>query len=505
MERLSRRDALRSSVALGALGVAAGALGGCSKVIQHTMSARREPEAVSLPEVGDLTPTVRLLNRAAFGPAPGDVARVEKMGAEAWLQEQLNAPTDDSQETPGLQIRLATIDAIHADGYELRDIQDVKLHRQLQQATLLRAIYSPWQLRERMVDLWTNHFNIYAKKTDGYTTPFKAVDDTKVIRAHALGSFPEMLRASAKSPAMLSYLDNQENRKGVANENYARELLELHTLGVDGGYTQKDVQEVARCLTGWTIEDRPFWKILRDKEKENPFRSRGTFYFNEDLHDKGEKIVLGHRIPAGGGMEDGEKVLEIVALHPSTARFIAMKMVRYFYGTEDSATIESLAQVYQKTKGDIKAMLTHLLVPLAKDPPPSGFAPTMKRPYDFLVAALRATDANTDADKALQDHLERMGQPLFLWPMPDGYPDRTEAWTGSLLARWNFAIRLLANQIEGTKVEVDDKADTDTLLERTFARRATDPVLADLRNALAKHKPGESLALMLCSPAFQWR
>jgi hypothetical protein len=225
------------------------------------------------------------------------------MGREAFVDEQLH-PTDASEpQILTLRLRGMVGEARDSGAWDLQDLPERDVLRQLSQAALLRAVYSHWQLRERLVDLWTNHFNIYARKNRGaYYTP---TDQANVIRAHALGTFPDLLRASARSPAMLGYLDNEANRKGVPNENYARELLELHTLGVNGGYTQRDVREVARCLTGWTIEDRFL-------------RRRGTFRFAAERHDNGEKIVLGHRIPAGGGEGDGERVLDIVCAHPST-------------------------------------------------------------------------------------------------------------------------------------------------------------------------------------------
>jgi uncharacterized protein (DUF1800 family) len=264
--------------------------------------------------------------------------------------------------------------------------------------------------------------------------------------------------------------------------------MELHTLGVDGGYTQKDVQEVARCLTGWTIEDRFM-------------QPRGNFRFDKDLHDDGAKVVLGHRIPPGGGERDGEMVLDILAKHPSTARFIARKMVRYFYGEEDAPLIAETTEIYQKTTGDIKAMVKHLMT----TPRLLTAPPTMKRPFDFIVSTLRATNANTDGHKNVQDYLDRMGQPLFQWPMPDGYPDKTVAWTGSLLTRWNFTIALLQGEVNETSVPDLKKADKDALLEQVFARRKDDPLLANLRAAIAVHTPKEALGLMLASPAFQWR
>jgi uncharacterized protein (DUF1800 family) len=462
--------------------------------VRRTVPARRKPETIALPAPGDLSPAVRLLNRAAFGPAPGDVARVTNMGLAKYVDEQLNAPTDDDSEDIGLRLRLGTIDALHHSADELRDFDDEELLRELQQAAILRATYSPWQLRERMVDFWSNHFNIYARK--GYGVSFKAVDDLNVIRKNALGTFPELLKASATSPAMLAYLDNQQNRRkdgmgGGANENYARELMELHTLGVDGGYTQKDVQEVARCLTGWTIED-------------GFLKQRGTFLFNADLHDDGPKTVLGRTIPPGQGQRDGELVLDILCEHPSTAKFISTKMVRYFYGTEDEAAIRSTAAVYIKTKGDIKAMMRHLLL----SPDLLAAPPAMKRPFDYIVSTLRATNAETDGGPNIQQYLAKMGQPLFQWPMPDGYPDKTAAWTGSLLARWNFISALSKSGIERTSIpKPEKKPNPDELIEMLLGRRATDPALAALRTAVLAHadKPLEVGVLILSSPAFQWR
>jgi uncharacterized protein (DUF1800 family) len=289
---------------------------------------------------------------------------------------------------------------------------------------------------------------------------------------------------------MLGYLDNQKNQKGVANENYAREIMELHTLGVDGGYTQKDVQEVARCLTGWTVED-------------GFLHAHGTFLFDEDRHDDGEKVVLGHRIRPGGGERDGDKVLTILATHPSCARFISKKLVRYFYGYEDADRIAETAAIYQKTDGDIQAMVKHLLTHPALLTAP----PALKRPFDFAVAALRATEAETDGKTGVIEHLAKMGQELFQWPMPDGYPDKTVAWTGSLLARWNFATALMQGQVGGTAIELPKGATVDTLIARLLGRRADDPTLADLRAALLTHAgaPADVAALLLASPAFQWR
>jgi uncharacterized protein (DUF1800 family) len=314
---------------------------------------------------------------------------------------------------------------------------------------------------------------------------------------------------------MLSYLDNQVNRRrdpktgAGANENYARELMELHSLGVHGGYTQKDVQEVARCLTGWTVENRFL-------------RARGTFRFDPDLHDDGPKTVLGVTIPAGGGKSDGDRVLEILAKHPSTARFISAKLCRYFLGVEDEAWTKKLAALYLQTDGDIPSMLHPLLLSDALLESP----PILKRPFDFVVSAMRALSTDMQSSLPVQEHLAQMGQALYQWPMPDGFPDRTSAWTGSLLARWNFAFALATNGLPGTQVDAPALArasgakteaeSADALLSLILARPADSPELRPLRETVrtylassAGSEPGqtlsESAALLLASPAFQWR
>ncbi|MDX1931292.1 MAG: DUF1800 domain-containing protein [Capsulimonadales bacterium] len=498
---LSRRDCLRLGAAGAVLG-SASTLTGCSEVIRRTVPARERPATVALPPTIDPDPIVRLLNRAGFGPVPGDVARVATIGITGYLDEQLNAPEDDSREGRGLQMRLGTIEALTADPYDLNDLGDEEVLRQLSQASILRAVYSPFPLRERMVDFWSNHFNLYARKrinsndlSPVFVQCLVARDSLNVIRRNALGKFPAMLKASARSPAMLTYLDNQKNRKGVANENYAREIMELHSLGVNSGYTQKDVQEVARCLTGWTVE-------------EGFLKNNGAFRFDPALHDDGEKVVLGHRIPAGGGESDGDTVLDILASHPWTARFIARKMVKYLHGVdadgqEDAELVSSVEKVYTTTGGDIAAMVRHILT--APQPP----YPILKRPFDFVVSALRASDANTDGSGGLIAHLQAMGQPLYEWPMPDGYPDKTAAWTGSLLARWNFALALFERngKVEGTTVPLPGAISPEEMVERFLGRRAGDPAVAPLVTALGKHagQPAEMAALVIASPAFQWR
>jgi len=323
---------------------------------------------------------------------------------------------------------------------------------ELQRAALLRAVYSERQLFEMMVNFWENHFSTFANKdADRFLlTEF----DRDTIRPFALGNFRDLLRATARSPAMLYYLDNwlsslqrqypATNGKpartvGGVNENYARELMELHTLGVDGGYTQNDVQEVARCFTGWTIR------------KPNEV---GLFFFNPRTHDNGEKIVLGHKIPAGGGISDGDKVLDILAGHPSTANFIATKLARRFVSDDPPrSVINRAAATFLKTNGSIRETLRAIITS------PEFFSAgvyraKMRTPFEYVVAALRAVDAETDADPSVLGWIARMGQPIFGRVTPDGYPDRAEQWlgTGSMLERLNFAVALSSNKLKGTHI-----------------------------------------------------
>lgn len=485
--KMQRRELLQ----LGTLAGAGALLSGCSNVVRRVVPVQA-PDSITLPP-GEVAPLVRLVDRISFGPRPGEIARIAEMGATRYIDEQLNP---DDKEDMLLTARLHSVEVFQTSAIELGDLPRHVVVRQLQQAAVLRAVYSRHQLRERMVDLWSNHFNIYAHK--GWGAYLKAVDEMQVIRQHALGKFPDLLRASARSPAMLSYLDNQTNRRGVPNENYARELLELHTLGVDSGYTQKDVQEVARCFTGWTVEDRFL-------------RRRGTFRFDSGLHDNASKTVLGVKIPAGGGEQDAERVLAILAEHPATARFIARKLCRYFLGEENAEWVAKLTSIYRETKGDIKAMLRPLLMSsqLLQGPP------VVKRPFDFVVSALRALNADTDGGAALQEHLARMGQPLYLWPMPDGYPYETAAWTGSLLGRWNFALALTHGEIGGTSVNVEALLPTSSKSHEQLRALAQsivpghsgnengEDLFRQLADFAGHHR--ESAAFLLCSPQFQWR
>jgi len=349
-----------------------------------------------------------------------------------------------------------------------------------------------------MVEFWSDHFNIFIEKGNGFF--LKTVDDREVIRKHALGSFRDLVWASAHSPAMMIYLDNQANEKSHPNENYARELMELHTLGVDGGYSQHDVMELARCLTGWNVKEH-FWL--------------GDFVFKEDLHDTGEKKVLGLTIQSAGQSE-AEQVIEYLVMHPSTARFISTKLARRFIADEPpQEIIEKATQTFLATQGDIKSVLRVILL--------DGLSlaqPKYKRPANFILSSLRMLNVETDA-VALHDYLLRMGQLYFNWPTPDGYPDRSEAWQGNLMPRWQFAFELIRNEIKDTKhnlnvlldvsstgiLQDDVDALASLLLGAPVERVARDELIASVRSAGAT--PEETLqiiaASLIASPAFQWR
>ncbi len=377
---------------------------------------------------------------------------------------------------------------------------------ELVQQKLVRAVSSNRQLQEVLTDFWFNHFNVFAQKeADQWLVTSYERD---VIRPHALSRFRDLLLATAQSPAMLFYLDNwlssspdskqprpprpqlppnaqppkpapgatstpgeaamtatgpdanpamaakkdgSQNpqstpaqkpppRKPGINENYARELMELHTLGVDGGYTQKDVQEVARCFTGWTI-DRPF--------------QGGGFVFRPWMHDDRAKTVLGVNIPAGGGVNDGLRVIEILSRHPSTARFISKKLCQRLLSDDPSPQlVERVAQVFLKTDGDIREVI-RAIVTSPEFNSPAAFRSKIKSPLELAASAIRAVDADTNGAPSLHDWIRRMGEPLYQFAFPTGYGEDSAKWvnTGVFFNRINFAVALANNQINGTNFD----------------------------------------------------
>src|SRR5476649_2133225 len=307
-----------------------------------------------------------VLNRLTFGPRPGDVERVRQMGLSAWLDLQLHPSRIDDH---AADARLTPIEGAR----DSSDPKDVRRFAKKQVDVLasdkvLRAVYSERQLQEVLVDFWFNHFNVDARKIED--RPVVLEYERDVIRPRVLGRFRDLLGATAHSPAMLFYLDNWLSAgtgRGV-NENYGRELMELHTLGVDGGYTQRDVAEVARCFTGWTMK--------------NPHDGTG-FFFDMKKHDRGVKHVLGHTIAAGRGIEDGEEVLDILARHPATARFIATKLVRRFVADDPPpALVERAAKAFRKTGGDLREVV-RVIVTSREFAGAAAYRAKVKSPFEY--------------------------------------------------------------------------------------------------------------------------
>jgi uncharacterized protein (DUF1800 family) len=325
----------------------------------------------------------------------------------------------------------------------------------LTEGKLLRAIYSTHQLQELLVDFWFNHFNVFMNKgSDRFTLP---TYEREAIRPHVFGKFYDLLLETAKSPAMLFYLDNwqsvgndtpsrprpfapKQEKRGL-NENYGRELMELHTLGVDGGYTQQDVINVARCFTGWTIAGP---------------RKGGGFEYNEKMHDKGEKVVLGHVISAGGGMNDGLKVLDILAHHPSTAHFISLQLARRFVADDPPPSlVNRMAATFLKTDGDLREV-TRVMITSPEFWSQGAYRAKVKTPFEMVVSALRATNADVTSAFLLGQELNKLGEPLYRKIEPTGYPNANAEWVSSagLLDRMNFAVALAHNRIPGIKVDL---------------------------------------------------
>jgi uncharacterized protein (DUF1800 family) len=463
---------------------------------------------------------IHFLNRTSFGPTREEVQKVNRLGLRAYLDEQLHPETIPDVL---MEEKLAALKTMRLNSRELIELypppQQAKqqaaqnpelMGRQemmqgprvvileLQQARLLRAVHTERQLYEVMAGFWSNHFNIFAAK--GADRWLSTSYDRDTIRPHALGRFKDLLRATAQSPAMLFYLDNwlsaspdaarfaPNNRRRGLNENYARELMELHTLGVDGGYTQKDVQEVARCFTGWTIRQP---------------RGEGGFYFEPRIHDPGEKIVLGRRIPAGGGIDDGLTVLDLLAHHPSTARFISLKLARRFVSDNPpSSIVNKAAEAFRRSDGDIPTILRAIF-----DAPeffaPEAFQAKVKMPLEYVASALRATGAEVQMSHQLLRYLGRMGEPLFLAQPPTGYPDAGASWTSPdmLLTRMNFAADLISNRIPGSRVRPEAVSDRDS-----FARLiAPDALSPATRSAVSETDGSQSIALLMAAPEFQRR
>jgi uncharacterized protein (DUF1800 family) len=389
-------------------------------------------------------------------------------------------------------------------------LQEREVMAELSQQKLLRAAYSERQLEEQMVDFWFNHFNVFAGK--GATRLYLTEYERDAIRPHALGKFRELLGATAESPAMLFYLDNwQSSSPGAAprpdrsgrvaaagsaarrsrglNENYARELMELHTLGVDGGFTQKDVQEIARAFTGWTITAP---------------RQGGSFRFDPRMHDDGAKVVLGHQLAAGGGRRDGERVLDILAGHPATARFIATKLARRFVADEPPpALVERAASRFRESGGNVREVV-RVIVTSPEFFAAAAYRAKVKTPFEFVASAVRATGFDAQNARPLVRAVRELGMPLYFCQPPNGYGDKAEAWvnTGALLNRMNFAVSLTRGGMGGSRgsARSPERPDANALAHDVLADALSESTRATVARAA---EPSQAVALLLGSPEFQ--
>lgn len=384
-----------------------------------------------------------MLSRTSFGVTHDDLALVEQMGIDAYLDQQLDPGSMDTSALENeIAVRFPLTQSSAAELYNGFPDNIGEVAQQMVAATQYRQLFSKRQLYELMVEFWSNHFNIHL--LNGLGPTLKPVDDKNVIRPHALGNFRDLLHTSAKSPAMLFYLDNFYNQAEAPNENYARELLELHTLGVDGGYSELDIKQVARCFTGWSLtfpgQDEPF----------------GEYRYYDFLHDKDAKQVLGLSIAAGGAEEDGEQVLDYLATHPSTAQFISTKLCRYFISDTPSDTlINAVASRFMETDGDIKSVLRTLFTSAEFL---ESYDLKFSTPSQYLGRLIRSLNTSNafPSDQGLLFYYAQylLGQLPFNWATPDGYPQSTSYWsnTGSLLNRWRFSFLSFANQISAFQV-----------------------------------------------------
>ena len=447
-----------------------------------------------------------ILNRLSLGPRPGDRHRIESMGLDAYIQEQLEP--DSIAEPQHLVQRLQSLDTqakpvleLFQQHHQLEKEGKSAQQRLRQQATeeaiqsrLLRAIDSSRQLQEVMVDFWFNHFNVFLYK--GNVSLWLGSYEQDGIRAHALGNFRSLLEATAKHPAMLFYLDNWRNTdprssgavgpyKGL-NENYARELMELHTLGVDGGYSQADVEALARILTGWSVIN----------PGQNSLNEYG-FFFAHNRHDHGRKGFLSTSI-TGSGVTEGELALDLLAYHPSTAHHISFKLVQYFVSDQPpTALVEDLATEFQATEGDISKVLRRLFSHpefWAEEHQQNKF----RTPYQYVMAIARSmglTDPSVRTLSTLKGILYNLQMPLYQCRPPDGYAQTQDKWLSpdAMLRRINVVNRL-------TKAYRDELTDVEKLMA-TIHHQFSDQTQTTVQSATATLKS----TLVLGSPEIMYR
>lgn len=500
---------------------------------------------------GSMDHALHALNRLAYGPRPQDMADIRREGAERWLQQFISAQLEPQTLAlpPGLQAHLEGLETQSLSQTELfgrfrrvtqaaavaarpaeaasnpdrasmavaADVEQAQAQArrewvrpvvlQAAQARLARAIESPAQLQEVLVEFWFNHFNVFVGK--GPVAVLAGAYEREAIRPHVLGRFRDLLGATARHPAMLLYLDNAQSvrpgfrppgatavtvnpnaaRQNGLNENYARELMELHTLGVDGGYTQQDVTELARIFTGWTVD-------LRPARLTSP---GGLFRFDASRHDPGIKQWLGHTVQPAG-LAEGEFALDMLAQHPATARHIAYKLAQAFVADQPpSALVEGLTERFLATQGDLKAVMHHLITS-SEFWSTEAMGAKFKTPYHYLISSLRALGATTPADvQPMLQVLAQAGMPLYGAPTPDGYKNTTGAWMNAeaLAQRVQFASTISQRRLrQGVPLDADARRLMDTL----------GPLFSDAtRQTVAREPAPMQLTLLLASPEFMKR
>lgn len=550
-----------------ASGMASGAMGGGAELREQTADEQ----------------VAHVLSRLTFGARPGDVARVRAIGVDAFINQQLAPEKLPDARLEGWLRQFETLDKSYAqlaeeyprpqdalqrlnpanrqnlspeDSMALRRVAEGlrKVTTELQSARVGRALLTERQLQEVMTDFWLNHFSVFAGK--GALQRYMLAEyENAVVRPRSMGKFRELLGAVAKSPAMLYYLDNwqsaadsgrprlepprlaaarQRQQNRGLNENYGRELLELHTVGVDGGYSQQDVINVARALTGWTFlparpqqMERTMAATPRGRRLAARIPELGEFTFNPGVHDAGEKVVLGTRLASGRGIEDGEQVLDLLARHPATARHISLKLARRFVSDDPpEALVDRAAETFTRTDGDIRAVL-RTIITSPEFFASASFRAKVKTPFEVVVSALRALDAAPDPTPRTAQLVANLGQPIYGRQTPDGWPDVASEWmgTGAILNRINFGLAVGSNRVPGARVSgwsgaealmrAERAEQVDGVIAAFLGGRVsaeTREILLTGRNPLLKEAPTEMSAglpllvgLAIGSPEFQRR
>ncbi len=486
-----------------------------------------------------------VIDRLGFGPRPGDLDRIATLGVDRWIEQQL-APS--SIPLPAaLTGRIAALTTLELSPQQLfveygppsirppgggkptpaaRKAANQRARvivGEAIEARLMRAIASPRQLEETLVAFWFNHFNIFAGK--GLDRLWVGAFEQEAIRPHVLGSFRDMLGATAKHPAMLFYLDNWLNTapgspgtrgpfEGI-NENYARELMELHTLGVNGGYTQADVIALAHILTGWTIGPAPRRRPVFAR-MGGPFRrgaadrqqatGRGGFMFDPDRHDFSDKQFLGRTV-RGGGIAEGEAALDMLARSPATAHRLGFKLAQYFLADDpDTATVAHLAQTYLASDGNIRAVLAALFAG-ASFRSPANFGAKFKSPYRYVISSVRAAGIEATNFRPLRGMLFQLGEPPYGHIMPQGYDDTQAAWLNpdGMMRRLSFAVALAHGNLPLTAAPdaASPRRDPAAPLDAAVLMRTLgDQFSPATRSAIAAAPPALRAGIVLGAPEF---